>query len=86
MGIYDGVSIWTATPVPILLHVSFYLSSVTELWDMIIGLCVCNGQIGHANDLDIKSRWQPMDVISSCPLLVSETIKSKLQMKLAKKI
>jgi len=57
IGICDDVSIWNAIPVPILLRVSFYLISVTKLWDMIIRLCMCKGQIGHANDVDIKSHW-----------------------------
>jgi len=57
IGICDDVSISNALPVLSLLCVSFYLISVTKLWHMIICLCMCKGQIGHANVLDIKSHW-----------------------------
>jgi len=57
IGICDDVSIWNAIPVPIFLRVSFYLISVTKLWDMIIRLCMCKSQIGNANILDFKSHW-----------------------------
>jgi len=53
----DDVSIWNAICVPIVLRVSFYLISVTKLWDMIIRLSICNGWIGHANVLDFRSHW-----------------------------
>jgi len=57
IGISDDVSIWNVIPVPILLPVSFYLISVTKLWDMIICLCMCKSRISHANALDFKSHW-----------------------------
>jgi len=57
IGICDDVSIWNAIPVPILLCVSFYLISLTKLWDMIICLCMRKGRIGHANVLDFKCHW-----------------------------
>jgi len=37
--------------------VSFYFISVTKLWDMIIGLRMCKGRMGHANVLDSNSHW-----------------------------
>jgi len=57
IGISDDISILNVIPVPILLCVSFYLISVTKLWDMIICLCMCKGQESHANAIDFKSRW-----------------------------
>ena len=40
---------------PILLHVIFFLISVTKLWDMIIRLCMCKGWTHHVNILESKS-------------------------------
>jgi len=54
IAIVGGVSLRKAIRVPILLCVSFYLISVTKLWDMIICLCICKGRMGHANVLDCK--------------------------------
>jgi len=72
VGICDGVSIWNAIPVPILLCVSFYMISVTKLWHMIVCLCMGKGQIGHANVLDIKSCWL---TTNECDIVLPVTIK-----------
>jgi len=55
IGICDPVSNWSAIPVPIVQHVSFYLISVTKLWDMMIRQCMCKGRIGHSNVLHCQS-------------------------------
>jgi len=57
VAIVDDVSDGKAIKLPILLCVSFYLKSVTNLWDMIIRLCMCTGRMGHANVLDCKLHW-----------------------------
>jgi len=62
IGIYDNVSILNAIPAPILLCVSFYVISVTKLWDMIIRLCMCKGRIGHATFLNFNSHCLTTDV------------------------
>jgi len=62
IGIYDNVSILNAIPAPILLCVSFYMISVTKLWDMIIRLCMCKGRIGHATFLNFNSHCLTTDV------------------------
>jgi len=57
IAIVDDVSPGKAIRVPILLHVSLYLISVTKLWDMIIRLCIFKGRMGHAKVLDTKLHW-----------------------------
>jgi len=44
MAIFDVISWWKAICLPILLPVSFFLISVTKLWDMIICLCISKGR------------------------------------------
>jgi len=55
--IFDLVSLRNAICVPIGLHVSCYLISVTKLWDMIICLCMWKGWMGNGNVLESKSHW-----------------------------
>jgi len=50
--IFDVWSWGKASCLPILLRVSFFLLSVTKLWDMIIRLCMCKGRTHHVNDLE----------------------------------
>jgi len=57
IAIVDNVSLGTTLGVPVLLCVSFYLIPVPKVLDMIIGLCMCKGAMGHANVLDSKSDW-----------------------------
>ena len=52
---FDALSLVNAICKPILLPVSYFLISVTTLWDMIFDQCVCKGRTGHANVLDSKS-------------------------------
>jgi hypothetical protein len=47
--IFDVWSRCKARCVPILLRVSYFLISVTKLWDMIFHLCMCKGQMHHVN-------------------------------------
>jgi len=53
--IFDVRSLWKASCLPISLPVSFFLISVTKLWDMIICLCMCKGQTNHVKVLKYKS-------------------------------
>jgi len=49
------LDIWSrgkASCLPILLRVSFFLISVTKLWDLIIRLCMCKGRTHHVNVLE----------------------------------
>jgi len=54
--IFDIISWRKASCIPILLHVSFFLISVTKLLDMIIRLCMCKGQTHRVKVLETK--WQ----------------------------
>jgi len=53
--ILDVWSRWKAMCLPILLRVSYFLISVTKLWDLIICLCMCKGRTHHVNVLQSKS-------------------------------
>jgi len=57
IGNFDDLSLVNAICVPILLHVSIFLISVTKLWDMIFHQWVCKGRMGHAKVLDCTSGW-----------------------------
>jgi len=57
LGIFDVIYLWNGICLPILLCVSFFLISVTKLWDMIMRLCVWNGWTQHAESLESKSGW-----------------------------
>jgi len=50
-----------AISVPISLNVNIVLISVTELWYMIIRLCMCKGHTGHTKVLDSKLSWLTID-------------------------
>jgi len=52
---FDDLSLAKANFVPTLLHVSFFLISVTKLWDRIYDQCVCKSRTGHARVLDSRS-------------------------------
>jgi hypothetical protein len=54
--IFDIISLWKVICLLILLHVSYFLIPVTKLWDMIICLCMCKGQMHHVKVLESKSR------------------------------
>jgi len=56
--IFDVRSRRKASCLPILLRVSFFLISVTKLWDMIIRLCMCKGRTHHVNVLESKSHCE----------------------------
>jgi len=55
---FDIISIGKVIPVPILLHVSYFIISVTTLWDMIIGLWMCKGSTCHVKMPQFKSRYK----------------------------
>jgi len=64
--IVDNAYPWKAIDVSILLRVSFFLISVTKLWDMIFHLRMCNGHTGHTIVLDSKLSWlriKQLDII-----------------------
>ena len=54
---FEDLSLGKAIFVPTLLCISFFLISVSKLWDMIFHQCVCKGRTGHVNVLDSKSGW-----------------------------
>ena len=54
---FDFVSLWNVIHVRSLVCVGFFLSAMTELQDMIIDLCVCDGRTGYGKVLDSKSPW-----------------------------
>jgi len=62
-----------AIRVPILLSISFYFIAVTKLWDINICLCMCKGQIGHANVLDFKTHWL---TTYQCDIVLPVSVKS----------
>jgi len=51
----DVISLWKAICLPILLHVSIFLISVTKLWDKIIWLYMCKGRKHLAKVLESKT-------------------------------
>jgi len=53
--IFDVWSLGKASCLPILLWVSFFLISMTKLWDKIIRLCMCKGRTHHENVVESKS-------------------------------
>jgi len=53
-----------ASCLPILLRVSFFLISVTKLWDLIIHLCMCKGRTHHVNVLESESRCKTAKTFS----------------------
>jgi len=55
IGTVDSISDRKAIHVPILLLISWFLISLTKLWDTIFHLCICEGRKGHANVVDYKS-------------------------------
>jgi len=52
---FDDVSLGKAIHEFILRCVGFYVISLAKLWDTIICLCMCKGQMGYGNVLDSKS-------------------------------
>jgi len=73
IGIRNDVSPRKATNEPIFLCASFYLISVTKLWDMIIRLCMCNSRVVHGNVLQFKSYWL---TTNECDMVLLVTFKS----------
>jgi len=53
--IFDVWSRGKASCLPVSLRVSFFLISLTKLWDMIIRLCICKGRTHHVNFLESES-------------------------------
>ena len=71
------ISLWNSICVPILLHVSIFLSSVTELWDMIIGLCMWKGRTHYAQIRESKPRSKTANTCDFCfPITVMWESKS----------
>jgi len=62
--IFDVWSRGKASCLPILLCVSFFLISVTKLWDLIIRLCMCKGRTYHVNVLESESRCKTAKTFS----------------------
>jgi len=61
------LDVWSrgrASCLPILLRVSFFLISVTKLWDLIIRLCMCKGRTRHMNILESESRCKTAKTFS----------------------
>jgi len=58
--------------VPILLRVSFFLISVTKLWDMIFCLCMCKGQTHYAEGLESKSGFKMAHTFVFCLLITAK--------------
>jgi len=61
------LDVWSrgkASCLPILLRVSFFLISVTKLWDLIIRLCMCKGRTHHVHVLESESRCKMAKMFS----------------------
>ena len=63
---------WKARCLPILLSVSYFLISVTNLWDMIIRLGMCKGRMHHGNDQPSNSHCKRAQTLS---FLLDVTVK-----------
>jgi len=71
----------------ILLRVSYFLISVTKLWDMIICLHMCNGRTHHALGLESKSRFKTANTCDYClPITVKWESKSNISDEINKQI
>jgi len=69
------LDVWSqgkASCLPILLCVSFFLISVTKLWDLIIRLCMCRGQTHHVNVLESES---PCKTVKTFSFILQVTVK-----------
>jgi len=76
---------WKPMRLPVLLCVSYFLTSVTKLWDMIICLCMCNGPSNHVNDLESKLHCKTAETFSSLlHLTVTQQSKSNISYKICK--
>jgi len=69
MCIIEVLFLGNAICVPILIRVSFFLISVTKLWDMIICLCMCKGRTHHTKDLESKSPCKTANTCDYCLLI-----------------
>jgi hypothetical protein len=68
-GVLDIIPLWNAICVPILLHVSIFLISVTKLWGVIICLYVCKGRTHYATGLESKSGCKAGKAFDFCLLI-----------------
>ena len=85
--IFDVISLWDAICVPIVLHVRFFLISVTKLWDMVMYLCMCKGRMHHTKGLGTKSRCKMANTCNYClPITVKWESKSYINDKMEKQI
>ena len=81
--ILDVWSRWNARCLAILLRVSYFLISVTRLWDIIIRLCMCKGRTHHVNVLKSKSHWETAQPVS---LLLHVTVKRQSKSNISEEI
>ena len=72
--IFDVIFLWNAICVPIFLRVSFFLISVTKLWDMIICLCMCKGRTHHTKGPETKTHCE---MANTCNYCLPITVKSE---------
>jgi len=66
IGIFDVISQWKAICVLIVPHVSFFLISVTKLWEMKIHLCMCKGGTHHVKVVGSKSACETANTLDFC--------------------
>jgi len=85
---FDNLSPWLQIGVPVLLLISFVLSSATTMWNVIMYLCMLKRNTGDTIDQHYKSCWlmiMHLKVISSCPLRSSKNVKNKSDTKFQSK-
>jgi hypothetical protein len=82
--IFDIWLRWKASCLKMLQCVSFFLISVSKLWDMIIILCMCKGRTHHVNVLESTSHCMMAKTFSFfCKWLLSDNAKAILMIKCA---
>jgi len=74
IAMFDDVSLGKPIGVPIILSISFFLNSVTKMWDLVIPLCMWMGRMGQANVLESQKHWLMTNELN---MILPATIKSE---------
>lgn len=72
IAIFDDVSPSNRIGIPTLLSISYFLLSLTSVWDMIRHLCIGKGPMGHSIVLYSKSCWL---TINQLDIILPVTVK-----------
>jgi len=62
----EVISQWNAIDWAILVHIRFFVISVTKLWDTMFSLCIWNCRTHHAKVLEFKSSYKMTNELDIC--------------------